>query len=290
MSQDTWTIGEVLTFSTSHFAKRGIDSPRLDAELLLAATLGKDRVYLYTHYDQPLSHGERAAYRALVLRRAKREPVAYILGEREFYGLPFTVTPAVLVPRPETEHLIDAVRDFLATRNLAAPRLADVGTGSGAIAVALATHAPTASVVATDISLEALAIARVNATRNGVVARIDLRAGDLLTPITKDERFDVIAANLPYIPARERRDLMAEVASFEPALALFGGEDGLDLITRLIEDAPQYLAPAGLLALELGAGQWPRVEAMLRAREAFDKIRAAADLQGHRRVALAHRA
>jgi release factor glutamine methyltransferase len=286
---DPWTIGRVLGWTTQHFAEKGIDSPRLDAELLLASVLQKNRLYLYTHYDQPLNESERAGYRALVQRRSKREPVAYILGEREFYGLPFTVTRDVLVPRPETEHLVDAVREWLDAHVREKPRLCDVGTGSGAIAIALAVQAPAAEVVAIDVSEAALAIARANATRHGVADRVRFVAGDLLAPVKGEPPFDVIVANLPYVPSPERPQLMPEVRDHEPGLALFGGEDGLDLVRRLIALVPERLAPEGLVALEIGAGQWPKVRDLLEANEAFTHVRSVADLAGHARVALAER-
>ena len=287
---EVWTIGRVITWTTSHFAERGIDSPRLDAELLLAAVLGKNRLYLYTHYDQPLTPSERDAYRAFVQRRAKHEPVAYILGEREFYGLAFTVTRDVLVPRPETEHLVDAVREWFDEHPCARPRIVDVGTGSGAIAVALAAQIPAAEITAIDISAAALDVARQNATRHGVQERVRLLAGDLLEPVAGEAPFDVVAANLPYIAESERPDLMPEVRDYEPDLALFAGVDGLALLRRLIAAAPARLASPGLLALEMGAGQWPEVQRALNESSAFTGVRAVADLQGHKRIALAGRA
>ena len=249
-----WTVGRVLTWTTQHFAEKGIDSPRLDAELLLAAVLHKNRLYLYTHYDQPLNEAERSGYRALVQRRSKREPVAYILGEREFYGLPLTVTRDVLVPRPETEHLVDAVREWLDAHPHEKPRLCDVGTGSGAIAVALAVQAPAAEVVAVDVSEAALGVARTNAERHNVGPRVRFVLGDLLAPVAGEAPFEVIVANLPYVPSPERPHLMPEVRDHEPGLALFAGEDGLDLIRRLIAEVPERLAPGGLVALEIRGG------------------------------------
>jgi release factor glutamine methyltransferase len=285
---EVWTIGRVLGWTTQHFGERGIDSPRLDAELLLAAALEKNRLYLYTHYDQPLNEDERSRYRALVQRRAKREPVAYILGFREFYGLELAVTRDVLVPRPETEHLVDAVREWLDAHPTEAPRVLDVGTGSGAIAIAVAVQTPAAAVTAVDISPLALAVARGNAERHGVSGRIDFREGDLLAPVAGEPPFQVIAANLPYVPAKERPSLMPEVREHEPAVALFGGEDGLDLVRRLLAAAPTQLVPGGLVALEIGAGQWPAVKALL-VETGWSTVRAVADLAGHPRVALAER-
>ena len=281
---EVWTIGRILTWTTSHFAEKRIDAPRLDAELLLAAVLEKNRVYLYTHYDQPLTPAERDAYRAFVVRRAKHEPVAYILGEREFYGRPFLVTRDVLIPRPETEHLIDAVREWGEAH--APAKVADIGTGSGIIAVSLAAQFPAAEVVAVDISEAALAVARQNAERHGVAARVSFVLGDLLGPLAGRGSFDVIAANPPYVAARDRAALMADVRDHEPAVALFGGEDGMTVLTRLCREAPALLARPGLLALEMGAGQWPAVRALLEESGVFARVRAVADLAGHPRVAL----
>jgi release factor glutamine methyltransferase len=286
---EPWTIGRVLVWTTKHFAEHGIDSPRLDAELLLAAALGKNRLYLYTHYDQPLMDAERAQYRLYVQRRAKREPVAYILGEREFYGLAFTVTRDVLIPRPETEHLVDAVREWFDANPCEHPQIADVGTGSGAIAVALAVQVPAAALVATDISAQALLVAQQNAARHAVSERIHFVESDLLTAVVHDGLFHVIAANLPYIAEPERAELMPEVRDHEPTTALFAGVDGLALIRRLIAEAPARLASPGLLALEMGAGQWPAVQQALLDSAVFSAVRAVCDLQGHKRVALASR-
>jgi release factor glutamine methyltransferase len=286
VSEETWTIGRILQWTQGHFAGKGIDSPRLDAELLLCAVLRQSRVHLYTHYDQPLTLAERDAFRELVRRRARREPVAYILGEREFYGRPFWVTRDVLVPRPETEHLVDAVRDWVEAQKLVAPRLADIGTGSGAIAISLAAELASAEVYASDLSAAALEVARRNAERLEVLARVTLAVHDLLDEAPGP--FDVIAANLPYVPEPDRQALEPEVAAFEPGLALFAGAEGLDVIRRLCAQVMAHLRAPGLLALEIGAGQWPAVQTLLQA-TGLAKVRAVADLQGHPRVALAER-
>lgn len=298
-STDAWSIGRILQWTAGHFVSKGIDSARLDAELLLANVLEKNRVYLYTHYDQPLTMRERDAYRELVRRRARREPVAYILGQREFYGRNFRLTSDVLVPRPETEHLVDAVRDWLAVepqRALAAPRVVDVGTGSGIIAVTLAALFPAAEVVAVDVSPAALRIARSNAELHGCGEHIRFCEGNLLAAVPAaaggeqpGELFNIIAANLPYIPQSDASSLEPEVRDFEPSLALFSGDDGLDLVRRLISVLPLYLAAPGLVALEIGAGQWTQVRKLLEAVPGLSLIRAVADLQGHPRVALAER-
>ena len=301
MTDEVWTIGRILSWTQSYFAEKDIESARLDAELLLAHVLGRSRVYLYTNFDQPLTPAERQAYRELVLRRCKHEPVAYILGDREFYGRAFKVTHDVLVPRPETEHLVDAVLEWLAEKELLAPattpsaqaesglgRLADLGTGSGIIAVSLAAELPLAQLVAVDISPAAVAIARENAVRHSVADRIEFLAGNLAEPLAGRGPFRVIAANLPYVPAGDAATLAADVREHEPHLALFSGADGLTLITKLIKEAPGLLGEPGLLALEIGAGQWPKVQALLVA-AGFTRVWSAADLQGHARVALGER-
>jgi len=285
VAQDVWTISRILAWTLGYFADKGLDSPRLDAELLLAHVLGKSRVYLYTHYDQPLSVAEREAYRALVLRRGKYEPVAYILGSREFYGRSFKVTSDVLVPRPETEHLVDAVLEWLAAEKFGAPRLADVGTGSGIIAVSLAAELPTATLDAVDLSEGALVIARENAATHAVAERITFCTGDLAAPLVGRGPYTALAANLPYIPESDRAGLSPDVRLHEPSLALFAGADGLTLVRRLIAAAPALLARPGLVALEIGAGQWPAVQALLAA-AGCARTWSAADLQGHARVAL----
>ncbi len=283
-----WSIAEVLEWTRQHFEKRGIDSPRLDAELLLSHVLAQPRLYLYTHFDKPLSQAERDAFRELVQRRARREPVALILGEREFYGRPFTINRDVLSPRPETEHLVDSVREWVSAQDLAAPRVLDVGVGSGAIALTLAAELAGAQVVGTELSPAALEVARLNAARLGV--QVTLLEGDLFAPLPKEQRFDVIAANPPYIPRGEKPSLMPEVRDFEPELALFGGDDGLEVVRRLVQGLGARLASPGLFVMEMGAGQWPAVRDLLGAHGPWARLHAVRDLAGHERIAVAERA
>jgi release factor glutamine methyltransferase len=287
--EEAWTIARLIDWTRGHFEKKGMDSPRLDAELLLAHVLGKDRVYLYTHYDQPLTPSERDTFRVLVQRRARYEPVAYILGEREFYGRAFTVNRDVLVPRPETEHLVDAVREWIDAHALATPRIADIGTGSGAIAVSLAAGYPGAHVVASDVSEPALAVAKINAVRHDVASRVELVVGDALAPLEARGPFDVIAGNPPYIPTEDRARLMADVRDHEPAVALFGGPDGLTILRRIISGAPALLASPGLLTLEMGAEQGDDVRRLAEAAGAFSKVRILPDLAGRDRLLVAER-
>lgn len=225
------------------------------------------------------------SYARLLDRRQRGEPIQYITGECEFYGLPFRVTRDVLIPRPETEHLVEKVLDLATQFTL--PRIVDIGTGSGAIAVALASKSPHAHVTAIDLSESAVALARENAGRNGVALRIRFLQGDLLAPVVGQE-FDIVVSNPPYIPETDRPSLSAEVRNYEPSLALFAGPDGLDVYRRLIPAAFAVLSPGGFLALEIGYGQSPDLHALLTA-PGFRQIGFTPDLQGILRVAVGRR-
>ena len=245
-----WTIGGILEWTKQYFSGKGVDNPRLDAEVLLSHILCRDRLYLYVHYDQPLSAEELAAFRECVRKRAARVPVAYITGEKEFFGLTFSVSPAVLVPRPETELLVETVVKRLVGNP--APRIVDLGTGSGAITVSVLTQLPQATAVAVDISAAALAVAQTNAKRHAVAERVEWKQGDFWQPVSG--LFDAIVSNPPYIPAADVRALAPEVQN-EPVLALDGGLDGLDYYRRLLSDGDAYLAPGGFIAIEIGINQ-----------------------------------
>ena len=278
VAAETWTILKVLQWTQQRFQERGLRSPRLDAELLLAKVVDKDRVGLYTHYDQPLTKPELALYRELIQRRLAGESVAYLVGRQEFWSLPFQVDARVLVPRPETEGVVEAVLALLEGRT--APRVADIGTGSGAIAVAVAHERPDAQVVAVDRSPDALAVAQANAAANGVT--IELLEGDLLAPLAGRGPFDVIASNPPYIPDGEYATLPPEVQR-EPRSALLGGKDGLDLVRRLVAGAPGLLGDAGALVLEVGMGQ-AQVVAALAPAAGYRAAEVRRDLAGIERV------
>ena len=258
---------------------------RMDAEVLLLHLLGRNRAYLLAHGDDVLSGGEEAAYLALIQRRQAGEPIQYITGEAEFYGLPFFVTPAVLIPRPETEHLVERVIELDA--GFSSPRIVDVGTGSGAIAIALAAHLPQASITATDISADALAIARRNAARNSVAARIRFLQGDLLASMA-GEQFQIIASNPPYVSTADSATLAVEVRDHEPAQALYAGAHGLDVYRRLIPAAHAALVAGGFLVLEIGHGQAAAIGDLLTG-SGFAQITLTPDLQGIPRVACARR-
>ena len=253
----------------------------LDAAILLAAVLDCDRVALLTHPERRLDAAQRARYRSLVRRRASGTPVAYLTGSHPFFDLELTVTPDVLIPRPETEHLVEAALAWAGGR---APelRVVDVGTGSGALAVTLAKHLTGARVMALDCSRAALHVARQNARRYDLGARVCCVQGDLLAPLARRGVFDLIVANLPYVAHDELAAL--PVAQHEPRLALDGGPDGLDVIRRLLRQAPERLAPVGLLLLEIGAGQGERVAALARAAFPEACITIQTDYAGHDRV------
>ncbi len=259
---------------------------RRDAETLLLHLLGTGKAWLLAHAEAPLPGEPARRYAELLERRLRGEPIQYLTGEAEFYGLPFRITPDVLIPRPETEHLVE--KAIALARGFAAPRIVDVGTGSGAIAVALGGALAHAQLTAIDLSAAALEIARENAARNGVAGRIRFLPGDLLAPVA-GEAFEMVVSNPPYVPAADRATLSVEVREYEPALALFAGEDGLEVYRRLIPAAFEALAPGGFLALEIGCGQQQAVAALL-ARSGFETVEFLPDLQGIPRVASARRA
>jgi release factor glutamine methyltransferase len=265
---------------------------RRDAELLLLHLIHRDRVFLVAHPLDSLTAEGAVRYYALIERRLAGEPIQYITGETEFYGLPFHVNRNVLIPRPETEHLVEKVLSLAANlaTNFAQPRIVDVGTGSGAIAVALAhklfAAQIAARITAIEISAPALAVARGNALLNGVADRIRFIEGDLLAPVAA-EQFEIVVSNPPYVSESDRGSLAVEVREFEPALALFAGS-GLDFYRRLIPCARAVLVPGGFLALEIGCGQDSAVAGLL-AGSGFEQIEFTADLQGIPRVASARR-
>jgi release factor glutamine methyltransferase len=259
------------------------DRARPDSELLLLHLLQRDRAYLLTHLDEILTAEGAVRYYALVDRRLAGEPIQYILGETEFYGLPFQVTRDVLIPRPETEHLVEQA--IALAGRFPQPRIVDIGTGSGAISVSLAHKLPQAQLTAIDISPAALAIAEKNAKLNEVPIRF--LCGDLLAPVAA-ESFEIVVSNPPYVPAADRDSLAVEVREYEPGLALFAGDEGLEIYRRLIPEAFAVLVPGGFLALEIGFGQSPAIADLLAA-YGFRQIEFVPDLQGIPRVACAQR-
>lgn len=246
---ERWTVIKLLKWTAEYFAGKGVDSPRLDAELLLADSLGLDRVGLYLQYDRPLDQAELEAYRARVQRRAQREPVQYILGEAEFWSLPLHVGPAVLIPRPDTEVLVEEALKRLPETG----RVLDVGTGSGAIAIAIAQERPQVTVLALDRSRAALEVAARNVARHHLEARVQLVEGDLVQ--LPEGPYDLVVSNPPYIPTADWEGLMPDVHDHEPRLALDGGADGLDAYRALAVQAPRILRPGGWFMVEVGIGQ-----------------------------------
>jgi release factor glutamine methyltransferase len=275
--QETWTVLKVLTWTKGYLAEKGVENARLEAEWMLCEVIGLDRVGLYVNFDKPLSEGELALFRGLVARRARREPLQYILGTQEFMGLEFDVTPAVLIPRPDTAPLVEeAVR-----RGAKARRVLDIGVGSGCIAVSLARLLPGAEVLGVERSPEALAVAWRNAEKNGVT--VTLFEGSLFEPFP-GERFDLIVSNPPYIASGDLETLQPEVRDFEPRGALDGGVDGLDFYRLIIPAAPDYLSPGGQLLFEAGIGQAEEILALFAETGRFGELFTAKDAAGIDRV------
>ena len=287
MANQIWTIGSILKWTEQYFGTRGIDSPRLDAEVLLSHVLGKERIYLYVHFDEPLEAPELAAYREYIKQRVARQPVAYIIGRREFMGLSFRVTPAVLVPQPDTEILVQAALDRLAAKPAA--RIADIGTGSGAIVLSLLYYRKELQASAVDISADALAVAAENAASLGVAERVMFCEGDLLAPLA-GQQFAAIVSNPPYIPTADIAGLAPEVRTAEPMGALDGGADGLVFYRRLVADAPALLVSDGFLAMEVGIHEAAPVAALAQASGAFARTEVLKDLAGIERVVVCWRA
>lgn len=277
-----WTIKDVLEWTTRYFADKGIQEPRLEAEVLLAGVLGKDRVYLYAHYDIPLNQEERNGYKEFISRRVGREPVAYITGHREFMSLDFEVSRDVLIPRPETELLVETALELASHTRI--NRICDVGTGSGVIAVSIAHYLPGLDISATDISESALAIARGNADRHGV--QVTFLRGDLLSPLQEELKFDLITANLPYVAPEKYAQLEPEVKDYEPMLALVAAGDGLDLYRRLAPQCLDLLAPGGYTLWEIDPEQTPYLPAIM---TGFDKVEIIKDLTGRNRLVKARK-
>ena len=318
---EIWTIGRILKWTESFFKEKGIESPRLDAEVLLGHILKKERIYLYVHFDEPLQPTELAAYREAIKQRVQRVPVAYIIGTREFMGLPFQVTEDTLVPRPDTEILVQAAIERLKEKSggeAGAPteepadaaesetngtathpvRFADIGTGTGAICLSVLKYLPSATADTVDISAPARKVAEANAAALGLTERVTFYTGDLLTPLceaqeraaedgTGDMRYDAILSNPPYIPDADIEQLAPEVRCKEPRTALAGGPDGLAFYRRLVKDSPALLKDDGFLAVEVGILQAQAVAQMAKDSGAFARTEILKDYGGIERVVVA---
>lgn len=274
-----WTIGALLQWTQQYFAGKGIDSPRLDAEILLAHVLHKERIYLYAHYDEPMNGEELAAYRAMVKQRADRLSVAHILGIKAFMGLDFKVSEDVLIPRPETEMLVETV---VAAAEGAAPAIIDIGTGSGAIILSLLHYLPQATGTGVDISPKALAIAAENGRTLGLDGRVTWIESDLFAKVPQGT-CDWLVSNPPYLTKGDMEQLQPEVRH-DPALALYGGDDGLEFYRRIAADSPAYVKAGGHCAVEIGAGQAEDVTAIFCRHGAYDHEQTVKDYGGIDRV------
>lgn len=291
---EIWTIGKILKWTEGYFSRCGLDSPRLDAEVLLSHVLKKERIYLYVHFDQPLNEDELAMYRDFVKKRSRYMPVAYITGNREFMGLNFHVTEATLIPRPDTEVLVETAMEKLKEmaknagsddiENGKGQIIADLGTGSGAICLSMLSYMKDLQAVTVDISAGALDVAKGNAESLGVTDRIEFIQGDFLEPIkeqvSKGVLFDAIISNPPYIPKADLAGLMPDVQGYEPMGALDGGADGLDFYRRLLTGAAALLKEDGFLAIEIGIGQSEPLKKMAERNLAWKNVEVRQDLAG----------
>ena len=283
-TEQSWTIGRLLDWTTKFFQQKGSESPRLDSEVLLAHALGCKRIDLYTRHTEEAPEQGRQRFRELVRQRIEGCPVAYLVGRKEFFSLEFEVNRAVLIPRPDTECVVDECLRL--AKGMAEPAVLDIGTGSGCLAVAVAKHHKTAQVTAVDISPEALAVASRNAAKHGVAERIRFLRGDLFAPLS-GERFDFILSNPPYIPHDDLAKLPPGVRDYEPHGALDGGDDGFAVFERLIADAPAYLKPGGYLLIEIGAPQERPARERLERHTGCESAKMAPDGSGHPRVLIA---
>jgi release factor glutamine methyltransferase len=286
---DEWTIGRLLEWTTDYLKQHGSESPRLEAEVLLAHSRSCQRIQLYTAFADAADEELRTRFRDLVRRRAEGMPVAYLVGHREFFSLDFRVTPDVLIPRPETEFVVLTALDLIKSRADKRPlAVADVGTGSGIIAIAIAKHAPQAQLTAIEVSLAALAVARDNASRLGVGERIRFVHSDLFEAV-EAARFDLIASNPPYVSRQEMARLPRDVKAYEPELALAGGETGTSVIERLVPQAADRLVSGGSLLLEISPLLQQRVESLLEADGRWQLEKTVMDMAGLARVVHARR-
>ncbi|MHC4325725.1 MAG: peptide chain release factor N(5)-glutamine methyltransferase [Planctomycetota bacterium] len=281
-----WTIIKLLNWAISYFKSHDIEGPRTSAELLLAHVLGVKRIDLYLRYDQPLLSDELSRFKALIKRRIDREPVAYIVGKKGFWSIDLAVSDDVLIPRPETECLVEVAQKTLSNESaLPRKRILELGTGSGAVILALASQHPDHFYFATDVSPNAIGIARLNSRRLGLQENIRFFCGNWLSPLRPEsDYFDMILSNPPYIKSADIDKLQPEIHIYEPAIALDGGDDGLCCLRRIINLAFRYLKPRGVLMLEIGHDQKEDVHAIMRECDRYDNFFCTQDYQGHDRV------
>jgi len=288
-----WTILSLIKWATGYFTAHGIDSPRATAEILLATLLNLKRIDLYLRYDQPLLNSELSGFKSLIKRRINREPVAYIIGKKDFWSLELEITPDVLIPRPDTETLVEAALSCLGPADAPpdpAGQVLELGTGSGAIVLALASERPAYRYIATDISLCSLQVARKNARRHQLDAAVQFVAGNWLDPFSPDRPvFDMIVSNPPYIPSGDIPGLQPEVSRFEPMLALDGRSDGLHAIRRIIFSAHSLLKPQGVLLLEMGFNQKSAVAEVIQECGRYPRFHFLKDYAGHNRVVVIYK-
>ncbi|VAX36113.1 Peptide chain release factor N(5)-glutamine methyltransferase [hydrothermal vent metagenome] len=282
VANDVWTVRQILEWTTAHLQKHGSDSARLDAEILLAHARQCQRIDLYTRYNDILSDNDRTAMRELVQRRANAEPVAYLVGHREFFSLEFHVTPHVLIPRPDTETLVIELLELI--KPIAHPSVLDLCTGSGCIAIASAVNSPQAKVTATDLSKEALAIAAKNSQQHSMQNSIQFYQGDLFKALPTGSSYDLIVSNPPYVREDEYLTLADDILQHEPRLALVSGADGLDCIRSVINNAPQYLTSGGHLLIEFSPEQATAVASLMKENGAYKNITLIKDLSGKERA------
>jgi release factor glutamine methyltransferase len=282
----TWTIQKLLNWITGYLTDNGIDSPRLSAELLLSDVLNLKRIELYSNFDKPVTQQQLDRLHILVERAGRHEPIDYLLGKTEFYSLQLKVSPDCMIPRPETELLVDKALDFLRNRN-GKQIICDLCTGCGCIAIAIAKNFAKAEIIATDISSAALRIAAENVAAHNLKDRIQLLCGDLFEPIEAKmggHKFDLIVCNPPYVSAAEYEKLGKKVRDYEPKLALFAGDDGLDIYRRIIEKAEQFLKPGSALMLEIGYNQGRAVRQLLEQASYFSEITIGKDHNNNDRI------
>ena len=286
MATKIWHVLELLEWTAGYFEKHHIPNPRLDAEVLLGHLLQKSRLQLYLHFDMPVFQDDLTVFRELIKKRIARTPISYLTNHKEFMSLDFYVDERVLIPRPESEFIVETI---LKTKEDTTQRLLEIGTGSGVIAISLAVNTPEWEIIATDISKDALAVAKKNMEAHDCTERITLLHGDLFEPIKllASSRFNWIVSNPPYIMTDERENLSPDIQNYEPHIALFAGEDGLSIIRRIIAEAPNYLHPEGRLIFEIGDKQAESVKELLEEQPAYKNYRFIKDYAGKDRVVLA---